>query len=581
MTRQETPTQSTGAHRRHRAPAGRARTAERERERRPRATLPLQPPGHYEPYLDGLFTYCLSILCEHDAATAALGEALALAERQRARLRDAALRRPWLYALARWACLRRLAAGPPPLPPARAAGGAGEGAAGTDGDGSAAEQRRAQLASLAWPEAAGTTPEQREALELAVRHQLTPAETGHVLGLDAEAARTRLARAACEVERTRTALAVVDSGRCTLVAQLAGETQVLLGTALRAELVRHVDECAVCRRTAERVVAAEPWPGSSTTGRAAGSSAVLALVAAPRPAVHTAQLRALEAGVGRAREATPRFDRRGFPLDLRDRAARRAQLRHRAVTTTVVAAVVAAPVLALWTAYRAAPLGEDGPGHGDRASSSEHDGPDGVPYQRTGSTVAPSGSTTPAPAASSATPGAASPTVTVTAGGAGSPAPGGGRLAVSARPGPDATTLVTLTSDGTAPVRWSAATSAYWLTLSARSGQLRPGASLTLTVTVDPSLEPSGAWTAEIDFSPGDAVVTLHGSSSRSGPPPTTSSPPSTTPPPTTPPPTTTPPATGSPTPTPPSSPPPTATATPSPSGSQAGDRYRPGGRTS
>ena len=40
------------------------------------------------------------------------------------------------------------------------------------------------LARLAWPEAAGTTPEQREALELAVRHRLAPRAVASDLGLD-------------------------------------------------------------------------------------------------------------------------------------------------------------------------------------------------------------------------------------------------------------------------------------------------------------------------------------------------------------------------------------------------------------
>ena len=45
------------------------------REARDRAAarkLAQRPPGRYEPYLDGLFTYCLSVLCGHDTATAAL-----------------------------------------------------------------------------------------------------------------------------------------------------------------------------------------------------------------------------------------------------------------------------------------------------------------------------------------------------------------------------------------------------------------------------------------------------------------------------------------------------------------------------
>ncbi|WP_430381613.1 hypothetical protein [Streptomyces fradiae] len=98
-SRLEHPTNTTGAHRaRRRAPRS-----------GPRTVAP-PPPARYERHLDGLFTYCLSVLCDHDAAVAVLGEALAVAERQQGRCpADPALARAWLYALARWACLRELA----------------------------------------------------------------------------------------------------------------------------------------------------------------------------------------------------------------------------------------------------------------------------------------------------------------------------------------------------------------------------------------------------------------------------------------------------------------------------------------
>ncbi|MYZ06198.1 hypothetical protein GT028_02270, partial [Streptomyces sp. SID2999] len=121
------------------------------------------------------------------------------------------------------------------------------------------ELRRRELALLAWPEAAGTTPEQREALELAVRHKLTAPEVAAVLGLEPAAARELLASAACEVERTRAALAVVETGGCPSVAHLTGDSQLMLSAALRRELVRHVDDCPRCRRTAERAVPGR-WP---------------------------------------------------------------------------------------------------------------------------------------------------------------------------------------------------------------------------------------------------------------------------------------------------------------------------------
>lgn len=342
-SRSDTPSQTTGAHRRHRAPVQRGRAAPgtsgspARRRPRPQGTLPAQPPAHYEPYLDGLFTYCLSVLCEHDSAAAALGDVLAVAERQRARLRDPELRRPWLYALARWACLRTLAEGRPVSVQASA---------------DVAARRRGELAALAWPEAAGTTPEQREALELAVRHQLAPHEVALVVGREPDTTRALLAQAACEVERTRAALAVVELGNCAAVARLAGDSRVLLGSALRRELVTHVDVCPHCRVTAERAVATGPWPGLATTA----ATAVLSTVEAPRSAAYAALLHAMRGGVGRTRQGSPRFDRHGFPMDLKERMARRARMRHRAVTSTVVAAVVAAPVLALWAAYHGAPL---------------------------------------------------------------------------------------------------------------------------------------------------------------------------------------------------------------------------------
>lgn len=360
-SRPEHPTHSTGAHRSRGDGRRRSRPQPSERPGPDAARPPEKRPDGYEPYLDGLFTYCLSVLCEHDAATAVLGEMLALAERHHGRRpADRAQYRSWLYALARWACLRRLTERTGPAAPGPSAGATAA---------AEAERRQRELAALAWPEAAGTTPEQREALELAVRHQLSADEVAAVLGADPIATRALLATASCEVERTRAALAVVESGRCREVAQLAGDTQMLLGAALSRELVRHVDDCAECRRTAERATAPGTWPGTAPVAR--GS---LPLVAAPREAVLGALAAARRAKSGRAEgvagagrggrnggaNGSPRYDRSGFPVGPpTDRVARRRRLRGRALTTTVVATVVAAPVLALWAAYHGGPATDE------------------------------------------------------------------------------------------------------------------------------------------------------------------------------------------------------------------------------
>ncbi|WP_435881116.1 BACON domain-containing protein [Streptomyces pharetrae] len=547
----EISTRTTGAHRAHRE----------ARDRAAARTLAHRPPTRYEPYLDGLFTYCLSVLCDHDSATAALGEVLAVAERRGQRAPEAAgERRAWLYALARWACLRKLAeakqkrqathaagrhsparrrTGPPAAPPVAE---------------EVREERRRELALLAWPEAAGTTPEQREALELAVRHHLAAEEVAAVLGLEPAAARELLAAAACEVERTRAALAVVESGTCPGVARLSGDHQLVLSPALRRELVRHVDDCPRCRRGAQRAVPGR-WPGATLT------PAELPVLAAPRAALRTAM-----AHHTRARgAAAPRFDRRGFPMDPKDRAARRDRLRARAVTTTVVATVVAAPVIALWSAYRGAPgTGEAEAGGG--ATTSRDDIAGGLGGEAAGGNYENAGNASTQPGGRLTRgdrPDVSVEVVSVTGAGA----RGAQQLEVTAGRSGD-TTLVTLTASGRTPVRWSASTGAPWLYFSQTSGTLRPGESITIKVYVDHLREPSGYWTARVALSPAGAVVTIAGygtapTPADPGPAPLPSLP--SEPPPSTPDPT---PTTAAPTAPPSSSPPPSADPEPTPSAS-------------
>ncbi|WP_445585617.1 BACON domain-containing protein [Streptomyces resistomycificus] len=492
----ETSTRTTGAHRAHRE--GRDRGAAR--------TPAQRPPARHEPYLDGLFTYCLSVLCDHDAAMAALGDVLALADRRRGP--DApGDRRAWLYALARWCCLRKLAEAKQKRQASHAAGrsGAHRETGQKPGDpaapGDAQQQRRRELALLAWPEAAGTTPEQREALELAVRHHLAAHEVAAVLGMDLAAARELLASGACEVERTRAALAVVETGGCPGVARLTGDNQLVLSAAVRRELVRHVDDCPRCRRTAERAVPGR-WPGAAVT------PAELPVLEAPRAALHGVMTHA-----PRARgAAAPRFDRRGFPMDPKDRAARRDRLRARAVTTTVVATVVAAPVLALWAAYRGTPTGE---GAGGSASASEAHGADSLDGESASGGYENAGNASPRAGGRFTKgdhPDVSVEVVSVAGAGAGT-----GNLDVTADNSGD-TTLVTLTATGSTPVRWSATTQADWLYFSQSSGTLEPGESLTIKVYVDPLREPSGYWSARVAVAPAGAVVSIEGYGTAPGP---------------------------------------------------------------
>ncbi|MEU5385664.1 BACON domain-containing protein [Kitasatospora cineracea] len=479
----------------------------------------------YGACVDGLFTYCLSVLCEHEAASAAVLEVRDLARRHGGRIDDPALLRAWLYALARHRCLARLD------------GTADEG--GPVPSGPPGRERRRELASLAWPEAAGTDPEQREALELAVRHRLDGAEVAAVLGLSPEAAAALLDAAGAEVGRTRTALLVLGVGSCPELAQLGGVGAEswrgwVLGPALRRELVTHLVECPTCRGTAERV--------AGQLGHGLAGLPGLPLLAAPgplRPASAPVGGTAFLAGAAAGRRAAqgpaePRFDQRGFPRHRMPSAARGAAVRQRVVTTGVLAAVLAAPVVALWSAHRDG--GEDrtavssvrvdpaGPGH--RVPVPE---PTAIAAALPPTASVGSLELAGAIAAETSLPVVQGPAVAV-------PSPGAAPLSSPAltaepSPSPSATaarlaveageygnrTVLTLTNSGDGPLSWHAVLDVDWLRLSRDAGTLAPGQRITVTVTVDESRAPQSRWTAHLALPPSTAVVTLEGGTDHRG----------------------------------------------------------------
>lgn len=517
-------------------------------------TSPTSTAAAYDQYADGLFTYCLSVLCEHDATVAAVREVRDLALRHGERLADPALRRAWLYSLARHCCLRRLA----------------------EGQVAPGPEHRQELASLAWPEAAGTPPEQREALELAVRHRLGPDEVAAVLGLSRAAGDELLAAAEAEVWRTRVALLVLGVGSCPVLAELGGAGAEswrgwVLGPALRRELVRHVVDCPTCRGTAERV------SGELGTGLAALPG--LPLLPAP------AELRARMVSQQQAgpEEGALRFDQRGFP---RHRAPSRLAglaVRQRMVSTGVLAAVLTAPVVALWAAHQGGegaatatvssvrvetPVRPSAPEVPGTPVRSEH-GLELAGSVTTGAeTLLPSvlGPAVPVPGHGAGRLANATPRPESPAGPSGQAA-GPGQLTVEAQEFGERT-VITLVNSGGTTIHWHAEPDVDWLRLSRDSGTLAPAQRITVTVTVDQSRAPDHQWRARIALPPSQAVVTLEGGPSDRGMPadPAPSSPAPTDP--GTPSPTRTPtsqPTPGSPTPSSASSTPPSTSPTPTP----------------
>ncbi|MEZ0091468.1 hypothetical protein [Streptacidiphilus sp. EB129] len=517
---------------------------------------------------DALFTYCLSALCDQEEAVAAVREVRQLSIRHRRRLRRPEQARAWLYALARYTCLLRTEAAP-----------TGADRHGVTGRHSSQQSR---LAALSWPEAAGIPPLQREVLELAGRHGLDGVELAAVLGLRADQAGVLTAQAVCELERTAAVLTVLGAEDCPELARLAARRGPVLGAALRGELVRHVDDCPTCRGTAERAAAAGPWPGTLRTPEtlglvqappetwsATGGDGFFAVLGGGRcrrgPSGATGAPEARRTGAARSSAPGPRtgavaqeirFDRRGFPVHRTPRSERAALLRQRTMTGSVIALVVAAPVVALWVAHQGPGQSpEESPVSSVQVDSTPTGGtppdaarpgdplPPGPPHGTGGHHGAALGPLLTGPSSSGT--GGVTPLVALS-----DPAPG--LLTVTAGE-LNGRTVVTLANPGRTAVAWQAATSADWLRLSRSSGTVQPGGQFTLLVTVDEARLPDAAWTEQLTVEPSGSVVVLQGpgTGGRRGLPPPVGAP-------STPPPSSAPPVTGS----------PSGGPTPAPSGS-------------
>ncbi|MFE7563817.1 hypothetical protein [Kitasatospora sp. NPDC057500] len=305
-----------------------------------------------------------------------------------------------------------------------------------------------------------------------------------------------------------------------------------------------------------------------------------------------------------------RFDQDGFPRHRAPDTGRGTTVRRRVVTTGVLAAVLAAPVIALWAGHR----GGDGPEvaasvssvrvEGERSTGGPVRGPaesgreagspgaaDGA-HRGTGPAVAGmelagarpfnaetllpgiQGPLIPVPAHGSSplgspalvaapapAPAPTAPAAPATAGASEEPsaaAPAAAGLLTVEAGEYGSRTVLTLTNAGGTEVHWHAVVDAPWLRLSRDAGTLAPGQRITVIAGVDEDHAPATRWTARIALPPSQAVVTLAGGPHhRSGDTPPTAEP---TPAPT---PTTTPSASPTATPTPTETPTPTPTATP------------------
>jgi RNA polymerase sigma factor (sigma-70 family) len=195
----------------------------------------------YDAYADRLFTYCVSLLRDREAAADTVHDALLIARERAGQLRDPERLRSWLYAIARNECLRALR-------DRRRTTDFDETAAIDESADVEAALRADELRELVWSAAASLRPSEREVLELSVRHGLEGADLADALGVSGKHAAIQLSRARARLERALAALVLARAGRydCSDLDGLLDDWDGRLTPLVRKRLVRHLQRCPIC-----------------------------------------------------------------------------------------------------------------------------------------------------------------------------------------------------------------------------------------------------------------------------------------------------------------------------------------------
>ena len=474
----------------------------------------------YDRYAAALHTYCRTLLAEPADAADAVQDTFIVAAAKLDGLRDPDRLRPWLYAVARNECHRRLRARARTVDLDEAGEMTDDAAPDV---GRAAE--RADLRNLVRSAIAGLNPGEREVIELSLRHDLEGSDLADALGVPVNQAHALASRARGQLERSLGALLVARSGRedCPELNEILASWDGDLTVLLRKRVSRHIEQCDVCGERKRRELSPAMLLGALPVFMLPPGlrEQVLRLVSDPRP--QAARYREHV-----AHHAEP-FGRSGFPIAL----APLARLRPRG--RTIAFAAVAALLIILVGGVAAAAMLRHGGGTTDAAAhdgatlgaspsgsaSSSPTGPGKSPdakHAKKAASASPSAAPGPASAASPTaapkpTTTTSKPTPTKSPTPSPSPPPSPGTLSESPAairiPDLGDSSTFTLTATG-GPASFSI-TGPTGLSISPASGNLTAGETVTVTVTAvgngppdfinDLTVDPGGL-TVQVDYPP-------------------------------------------------------------------------------
>jgi RNA polymerase sigma factor (sigma-70 family) len=204
----------------------------------------------YDRYAARLHAYCRTLLGEPADAADAVQDTFVIAAVKLSALRDADRLRPWLYAVARNECHRRLRAR------ARQADLDEAGEAADDYVDLSEQAERTELRSLVLAAIGGLNPGDREVIELNLRHDLEGPDLAEALGVPPNQGYALASRARGQFERSLGALLVARTGRqdCAGLNRLLAGWDGELTPLLRKRVSRHIENCAVCGERKRRAL---------------------------------------------------------------------------------------------------------------------------------------------------------------------------------------------------------------------------------------------------------------------------------------------------------------------------------------
>ena len=233
----------------------------------------------YDKYARVLYSYSKTFLREPADAADVVHDTFVIAAGNLDRLRDPERLRPWLYAVTRNLCLRKLRAEKAVAAEWADIDFAPEGSEDSDIGG---EAERAELRALLRAAGGGLNSGERDIIELRLWQGLDTAEAAAVLGITRAHAHLLMSRGRDQLTASVGALLVARTGRdeCATLDHLLSGWDGELTVLLRKRLSRHIEHCDICsdrRRRELQPALLSLWPAG-----------VLAAEALGRHAMHTA-----------------------------------------------------------------------------------------------------------------------------------------------------------------------------------------------------------------------------------------------------------------------------------------------------